>query len=244
MSKQICWIFAVAALAASSSAFAQARDWGRDTRQVDPTNKNNSQMDPAKDTPASTRVYTQMLDYGTCVSGMGKNLVTKVLDAQPHSSGERQGFNDLRTRMSSCRSSQNSNILSLQRGSIAEGLYHKTENRLPVGWQMSQQGYDKFAAEETSFNSLRKDNDQQMIKATNCLAALAPIQAGHVLATKHGSDEESAAMDDLFRIAPSCAGPTRPANLSRSFLRAFLADSLYRVTVWANKRADGAAAGN
>src|SRR3546814_19829057 len=75
-----------------------------------------------------------------------------------------------------------------------------------------------------------------MISATDCLVAQQPAIADRVLRSEHGSDAESSAMDSLFAYASKCAGPKRPEALSRSFLRAFVADSMYHYTKWSAQR--------
>src|SRR3546814_12595524 len=72
--------------------------------------------------------------------------------------------------------------------------------------------------------------------ATDCLVAQQPAIADRVLRSEHGSDAVSSAMDSLFAYASKCAGPKRPEALSRSFLRAFVADSMYPYTKWSAQR--------
>lgn len=239
-------VTALGALTLCMSPSVFGREFPKETRQIDPQTNIANQMKPDEDTPSTLRIYSQMLSFGECWIDADQELVDNVLGAQPHSATESWALRELQSRGRGCQTGEQSPILALQRGSLAEAAYHKSGTRWPIIWQMSQQGYDKFSGAEMKFNALRKANDREMIRATDCLAALAPVQAEAVLATKHGSKEEGAAMNAVFSGAPACAGAKRPADLSRSFLRAFLADSVYRRSLWtAEKQAAYAArAGN
>ncbi|MES2337439.1 MAG: hypothetical protein V4537_05005 [Pseudomonadota bacterium] len=192
---------------------------------------------PDLDTRQSYFAYNQMLDYAKCTSGLGNKLVVEALAQQPFSAAEQAQFLQLDVRLRSCKRAGLTNIHSLRRGSLAEGLYHKAKvdpGTLPPLSKDAPQ-YAAFMRPEATYNSLRDGPDQPMIAATNCLAAEQPVLADAVLATKHGTDAEAATMDKLFAAAPDCAGATRPSHISRSFLRAFLADSLRRYALFSTK---------
>lgn len=220
-----------------SSATAQSRPPAGTTTADSGQASGSTTFRPDRDTRQSFYAYNQMLDYGKCTSGIGKDLVDRALDQQPMSAAEQAQYLQIDTRLKSCARAGLSNIHSLRRGSFAEGLYHKMKVDAATLPQLvkSSPDYTTFAQGEVAYNKLRDQSDQPFIAATNCMASERPALADAVLRTKHGSDAEASAMDALFAGAPDCAGAVRPSNISRSFIRAFLADSLRRYARFSTK---------
>ncbi len=190
--------------------------------------------DPSRDTPDSIHTYQVMLDYGDCAARLGGGFVAEILASPADSRSEKHDLRELQDRAHSCRRSGLPNILSLQRGVLAEGMYKDMFEKAPPlpSYGAAKAEYQAFIDLEKKRNHLRSKNDQAMINATDCLAAQQPAIADRILRSEHGSDAEANAMDSLFAYASKCAGPTRPSTLSRSFLRAFLADSAYHYAKW------------
>ena len=186
---------------------------------------------PERDTPRSFTSYNHMIDNGRCSAKIGRKLTAALLSEMPKSTAELSQYGQLDVRLASCRATGPTRIHSLQRGSLAEGMVYKMAVA-PTALAPDSPRYAAFITGERTFNSLREAADQPLIAATNCLAAQQPARALAVFASRHGSAAEASAMDALFAGAPGCAGGVRPANVSRSFLRAFLADSLQRLAVF------------
>lgn len=190
---------------------------------------------PDRDTPDGIRVYNQMIDYGRCASGLGKKSLSAMFAAPANSGREQSTLKDIQERLQACSVKGSlPRTLSLQRGSIAEGLYRRAAKDGPGfdGWTAQDPKYAAFVADQKVYLASVPAEDQPTYGATDCLAALQPGLVDKVLRSAHGSAEEAALMDQTFAAAPTCAGATRPSTLSRSFLRAFLATSAYRVTLF------------
>ena len=190
----------------------------------------NARLSPTRDTVKSIRTYQHLLTYGDCISRLGNNA-TKILAMKPFSKAERSETAVLRERAESCQLGQVENIHSLVRGALAEAMYHRTVKQAP-GQKFDASRASAFVAANEAFNKDRDDADEIVIGATNCMVASNPDIAHAVLSSDHGSVAEAAAMDQLFSMAPGCAGPQRPTDLSKSFLRAFVADSAWQYARW------------
>lgn len=195
-------------------------------------------FDPARDTEFSLDRYDQLLTYSRCAASVSGPALARALQAPPMTSGEGQVL-VLFDRMNACGSTGGTRILSLVRGSLAEAVYRVRGGDLPRRVAAGSAELKSFLDGETAWGSKRAANDQSMARATACLAATQPAVVTRIFAAEHGSSLESSLMDALFRASPDCAGSSRPSNLSRSFLRAFLAEGLYRFALY---RAGSAAA--
>jgi hypothetical protein len=192
-----------------------------------------AEMRPDRDTRRSIEIYNHMLHFSDCAVDSSSNRVADILGMQPNSTQEKSSLNRGISHFGGCGSDVMVNILTLERGALSEALYKSRapEQIVPAKISATSQDSTGFLEHEQKWNDQRFSGDATMIDATNCLVAVQPAVANAVLNTRHGSDEEAAAMDKLFAGAPMCAGATRPDDISRSFLRAFIADSLYRLSV-------------
>lgn len=190
-------------------------------------------MQPDDDTPRSIENYNHMLRYSECAVKMSAERVATMLAFQPNSNREKRDLSRLVQQFGGCGPSQMLNILTLERGALSEALYKSRATAEIAKGKISATSEDStgFLDQEQKWNHQRFSGDATMIDATNCLVAVQPALANAILYTRHGSDEEAADMDKLFSGAPMCAGAERPDNLSKSFLRAFIADSLYRLSI-------------
>jgi hypothetical protein len=199
----------------------------------DPTKISNVQaLRPDRDTPQSFTIYHHGLDFSTCVVARSQEKAKAILATTPHSAGENGEFDRMPMQFGGCNGSYMIGIATLARGALSEATYKSIvtpsfdESKITATAKDS----DAFLESELKHNKLREKADQAMIDATNCMAVVQPAMVHKVLYTPHGSVEEATAMDALFAAAPTCAGATRPKTLSRSFLRGFLGDSMYRLS--------------
>jgi len=188
-------------------------------------------MRPDRDTPESIEVYNHTLSFASCAAKQNSRLVSKALASAPSTSTEDVMFGRLRTQLNGCNAQSAVNILSLMRGALSEADYKTlvAGEVDPAKIVATANDSSAFLIAEQKWNTARLANDQTMIDATNCMVVVQPAIAHRVLLTRHGSREEAAALDELFSKAPDCAGEKRPTNLSAAFLRAFVADSMYRL---------------
>ena len=105
-------------------------------------------------------------------------------------------------------------------------MYIRQVKQLPVVDAARAQA---FVAAEKAFQAERDQGDQVMAAVMSCMVADQPRQGAWRARDAHGTAEEATAMDAFFAARQKCgAGATRPSNLSRSFIRAFVADSAWR----------------
>ena len=187
--------------------------------------KGTGKFDPTSDTAQSMQAYVDLLNHSDCLIGSGQSA-EGVLTAQPNSRSERSKTALLRQRVKTCPTKGLGNVHSLVRGSLAEAMYKRQVRQLPIVDAARAQA---FINGEKSFQSERDQGDQVMAAVMSCMVAASPDKAHALLLTDHGSAAEVAAMDAFFAASQKCgAGATRPSNLSRSFIRAFVADSAWR----------------
>lgn len=190
---------------------------------------------PNRDTVRSMTTYSEMLKVARCLAARAKGQVIDALEAAPGSPLESRRYSRTYEVFQTC-GPQHTPILSLQRGSWSETMYLK-QHPQPLSGEGKGDAGRSFAEAEKVWNVGREAADQTMIAATNCLVAARPSDADAILRSAHGSEMEATLMDQIFMRAPQCAGASRPTDLSRTFLRAFLADSLYRAAEGGNKLA-------
>ena len=195
---------------------------------------NAIQILPDRDTPQQFNAYSIMIDYGRCAAKIATPKLQGAMTEKASSAGERRLWADAAALSQSCKGSIFRPTYSLMRGSYAEGLYHASLVSAPSygPLQPTDPGYVNFLAREKEHNTDLEVNDQVMSNATNCMVAMQPSVTDAVLSTKHGSAEEAKAMDVLFTTAPVCSGPKRQHKLSRSYLRAFIANTAYRYAMF------------
>ena len=190
-------------------------------------------FDPARDTAESMQGYVALVKHSECLLANGET-VEGVLTTKPNSKSERTKTALLRERVKTCSPKGLANIHSLVRGSLAEAMYLRQFRQVPVVDVARAQA---FVNAEKDFQSEREKNDQVMGSVMSCMVAVSPDKAHALLSTQHGTTEEATAMDAFFAASQKCgAGASRPKNLSRSFIRAFVADSAWRVARTAAQR--------
>lgn len=185
----------------------------------------NRNFDPARDNLEQFKTYDQQLRTARCMANSATGQVQKGLESQYRSSQEKDLF-ERQGRMEWCGPVL-VKITSLMRGTLAEGWYHKTHpgNALPTA---SVPQINALMASTGEWAKPMDAADRNLLIAMTCLAASDPITTAAILKTTSGSADEVAAMDRLFVNARECAGATRPAGISRPFLRAFIAQGLFR----------------
>lgn len=189
-------------------------------------------MLPDRDTQLSIDIYAHTLLFASCAEKQNPGLVRDVLGSMPNTSTENRLFDRTRSLLSSCNPEGAVNILTLMRGSLSEAKYKdlvlgEIDPKKITATSDDSQAFLDF---EQKWNSKRLANDQKLADVTNCLVVVQPDIAHKLLLTRHGSVEETAALDDLFAKASPCAGKMRP-RISSSFLRAFIADSMYQLAI-------------
>jgi hypothetical protein len=187
-----------------------------------------------EDSPDGFRTYNQMLNAGRCYTGIGRSSAMKALDNGLNSKAERFEIAQLQMKLVACQTSGVPNTLSLVRGSISEGLYHRLAKDAPKFGELAATDpqYEVYMRQSAEKMAPLEASEIPLTKSADCLAVRQPRLTHDVLATKHGSAQEEQSMAQLFAAAPECAGASKPADLGRSFLRAFLANSAYRVLRW------------
>lgn len=215
---------AAAPAAAQYTGAQQTRSAGAADR-YDPTTKSGVKFDPTSDTADSMQGYVKLLNHSDCLVAAGQSP-EGIMTTKPNSRSERSKTALLRQRVDTCSSKGLGNVHSLVRGSLAEAMYKRQVRQVPVVDAARAQA---FVNGEKAFQSDRDQGDQVMAAVMSCMVAAGPQAAHALLQTTHGTAAEDAAMNAFFAAGQSCgAGATRPSNLSRSFIRAFVADSAWR----------------
>lgn len=186
---------------------------------------------PFEESPESIAAFDQVLKFGSCATGISAKATEALLSRAPNTKGENSLYGRSMDRFAGCAPTGGSfakTALSLLRGGIAEAVYRKRHDAALTGLQPGDARYEQFLAGERDWNKSMDPGDVQMMDVMNCLAAQQPGLAHQIVTSEHGSAAETTALDSIFEQAPTCAGPQRQANLNRSFIRAYLAQALYR----------------
>ena len=222
MNKPLAALAVIAGLTAAVPAAAQFR--APSASSFETAASQNAKLIPNRDTAESMTSYGKLLEHAECLISRGHTAEGVLVD-KPNSRTERSKTALLRQRDRVCQMKVE-NIHSLVRGALAEKMYRRQFPQMPA---MNAPRAQAFVNAEKAFQAEREKNDQVMGTVMTCMVAVAPQQAHAVLATKHGTPQEASAMDAFFVASQKCgAGATRPSNLSRSFIRAFVADSAWR----------------
>ena len=226
MNKPLIALALCVGLTAAAPAAAQyGKPIGAGSGSQDGAVQAGAKLLPNRDTTESMESYGKLLKYADCLMGNGQSAES-ILNTKPNSRSERNKTGLLRQRVKTCEAKGVENIHSLVRGALAEAMYVRQVKQLPVVDAARAQA---FIASEKAFHDERDKGDQVMATVINCMVATSPDKAHGVLAAKHGTAQESTAMDAFFAASQKCgAGASRPQNLSRSFIRAFLADAAWR----------------
>lgn len=190
-------------------------------------------------TPDGTRIYSRMLVVGRCMAGLGRKASAGVLDKPMNSAAERQEMVIVQARLQSCQAAGTPDILTLVRGALSEGLYHRIVDKGPATLvaPMEAEQINSWSAAQTPRLSTLLPADRGLSLVIDCLVIRQPQVARRVLDATHGSEAEQQALNALFAGSPQClpSGPRPP--ISRSFLRAFVASAAYRAAQWQEQRA-------
>lgn len=183
-----------------------------------------------KDTPKSLEAYSSALAISRCIADSHYVDVTTALAAKPASQQE-EGLLAASFKLGMGCGSPGTSILTLQRGMLSEAAYLGAgPSQKPLPRNVDSAAVAAFVSSEEEWNDKRMSADAAIVSATNCLVATNPAIADLLARTEHGSDDEEIVMDALFNAAPQCAG-ARPSVVSKTFLRAFVMDSLYRASI-------------
>lgn len=183
-----------------------------------------------RDSEQQFSAYSSGLHEAACVVGKNSDDSHEVLSANPSTMTEKRQLKRLFETSSGCEFVITT-LPSIQRGMLAEVKYlanYVDAPKLPENINFDL--VDRFTKSELPRNKHRPQAEATLIDATNCLVMSDLRRADQIARTEPGSDREVALMDELFARAPYCAGETRPEFISRSFLRAFLMDSLYQAS--------------
>lgn len=229
----MCIGLTAAVPAAAQYTGAQQPSSAGAAESYDPASKGSVKFDPTKDTAESMKGYVQLLKHSDCLIASGQSP-EGVMTTKPNSRSERSKTALLRQRVKTCPTKGLGNVHSLVRGSLAEAMYKRQVRQVPVVDAARAQA---FVNGEKTFQSERDQGDQVMAAVMSCMVAASPDKAHALLLTEHGSAVEVTAMDAFFAASQKCgAGASRPSNLSRSFIRAFVADSAWRFARTAAQR--------
>jgi len=191
---------------------------------------NNVTYDPTKDTPDTMGAYQMALMTSGCIVRTNTKAVDDALTTQPLSRQEETRLKRAFSKGKGCGPATTS-VLSLQRGMLAEASYLNLHpEQVPLPRNVDTAMVDAYRKSERDWNNDRQQSDRILIDAANCLVATNPAIADLLARTEHGSADELKVMDALFNAAPQCAG-SRPTVVSRTFLRAFIMDALYRASI-------------
>jgi hypothetical protein len=222
MNKPLAALAAFTALTAAVPAAAQFRS--PSSSSFEGVGTQAAKLIPNRDTAESMKSYGKVLEHAECLVSRGHSAEGVLVD-KPNSRSERSKTALLRERDRVCLMKVE-NIHSIVRGALAEAMYRRNFPQMPA---MNAARAQAFINAEKAFQAEREKNDQLMGTVMTCMVAVAPQQAHAILATTHGTAQEATAMDAFFVASQKCgAGATRPSNLSRSFIRAFVADSAWR----------------
>ncbi len=201
---------------------------------IAPAYQDRAKFNPTRDTAESMQGYGKLLKHSDCLIGAGQPA-DGILTTKPNSHSERSKTALLRQRVKSCSTKGLENVHSLVRGSLAEAMYIRQFSQPPVANDAVRA--QAFVDGEKAFHAERDKGDQLMASVMSCMVASNPQAAHALLKTAHGTPAEDSAMNAFFAAGQSCgAGATRPSKLSRSFIRAFVADSAWRYARTATQR--------
>lgn len=188
---------------------------------------NAQTMDPSN-LRKSAAIYERLLSYGRCVAKINGKRAAALLAAPANSREEGLETAAIVERTSGCPSVGASLGSQMLRGSLAEAMFNREAKDMdgPLGGKVTSEAFMK--AEEKRLLAFGAA-DPDMSLRTSCRIAGNPTAAQALLAAKHGSDAELAAIDTLYAAAPAqCGDRTRPATLNRTLLRAMVSEGLYR----------------
>src|SRR3546814_7826014 len=139
-----------------------------------------------------------MLAHGKGAAGLGNDFVSGILGSPAESRTEKHDLVELQQRVSSCKRAGLTDVMSLQRGVLAEGMYRRANETAPKlpSYGAAKPEYQQFIDLENKRNHLRSAADKTMISATDCLVAQQPAIADRVL---RRSEEHTSELQSLMR---------------------------------------------
>lgn len=186
----------------------------------------NTAFLPGRDTGGSMAAYEAVTKVAECHRSVRASLIRRILETEPGSADEDRAFRRPFRQVPNC-GGKLTNVAEIQRGSWSEVMYLDEFEAAPAFPAKTAPEIAAFITAEEERNGGRAAFDKAMIGVADCLVAGDLPTADALLRSKHGGPEEAKLMDDLFKATPECAGAQRPQTVSRTFLRAFIADSLY-----------------
>jgi len=179
------------------------------------------------------QTYQQVQQYGRCATHIAPRRTATVLGAAPNTRTELVELRQLIGVSRGCLPYGYGAPVVFLRGGLAEALYRRQSaaDAIHAGGT-TRADLSAFLAAETARSNARLPQDRDLTTLSNCLVVRAPAAVRTVLGSRHGSTQESAALDAVLAASPGCATTNHfPASASRSFVRAYLAESAYR---WAS----------
>jgi len=179
------------------------------------------------------QTYQQVQQYGRCATNVTPRRAATVLGAAPNTRTELVELRQLIGVSRGCLPYGYGAPVVFLRGGLAEALYRQQPAAAAVhAGGTTSADLSAFLAAEAARSKARLPADRDFTTLSNCLVVRAPGAVRTVLESRHGSSEEGAALDAVLAASPGCATTRRfPGSASRSFVRAYLAESAYR---WAS----------
>jgi hypothetical protein len=173
--------------------------------------------------------YEQVQGYGRCVTSLGSRRARDVLTADPNTVDELNAFRILIVSGRACLSYGYQAPTVFLRAGLAEALFKedlKNGGTMPVANTATTL---RFLDAERERSGARLVEDYKFTAVANCIVLHAPAAVKTLLLSKHGSPEEAKALEVAVTASPTCTTTRQlPQLASRSFIRAYLAESAYR----------------
>ncbi|WP_265570533.1 hypothetical protein [Sphingomicrobium nitratireducens] len=186
---------------------------------------------PDRDSEKAFAHYRTYVEAARCVSTKQADAVEAALSHEPNSAAGKAAFEGLKDEASVC-DAQDVLKSGLRRGLLSEGAYLVAFPAAPaLPSTVTADRLKAFRASEFDRNAGRTEGEKALIDVADCLVLSDLSLADRVARSNAGDEDEKALLDAMFVAAPYCAGEERPTDLSRSVLRAFLSEALYRASV-------------
>lgn len=196
--------------------------------RIDPFNfRNPERLFPSSRFYETT--YQQVQQYGRCAASIGRKRAQDVLSSDPNTVDELNAFRLLTGSGRSCLPYGYRASAVFLRAGLAEALL-KQDLRggatMPI---VNTTATIRFLDAEQGRSGARLIDDYRFAALANCMVVSAPTAVKAVLLSEHGSSQEAAALQAALSASPTCSTTRElPALSSRSFIRAYLAESAYR----------------
>jgi len=213
----------------------QARDFIRPDANVTADRLNiRGMIRPDITTTDGLRTYSRFIMVGRCMAGLGRKGVAEALASPMNAASERRQILVSQERLSSCQVTGMPNTLTLVRGVLSEGMYHKLSDEKAVdpGSPLSTSQIVRWSSEQNALIAPLLPADRGLTLIVDCLVVRQPQLADQILAAGHGSSAEQVGINTLLKGSPQCVPDGRSPSISRSYMRAFIASSAYRLVRW------------